>query len=92
MIKLLPCPFCTAPAYSFIYDDHDMREWHSRKCGNEECPADELIIQALTPREADAKWNTRAPQAIRIPFSFFSEAEREMIQAANPGKIIEDVA
>ena len=34
----------------------------------------------------------RAPQVIRIPFSFFSEAEREMIQAANPGVRIEDVA
>ena len=31
------------------------------------------------------------PQVIRIPFSFFSEAERELIRAANPGKIIEDV-
>ena len=32
------------------------------------------------------------PQVIYIPFSFFSEAERELIRAANPGKIIEDVA
>ena len=33
-----------------------------------------------------------SPQVIRIPFSFFSVAERELIQAANPGVPIEDVA
>ena len=98
MIKLLPCPFCggvaDADADTVSEGEHDWQTcWVECTACKVRIEDDRCVCHHADKRgKMLARWNTRAPHVIRIPFSFFSEAEREMIQAANPGVPIEDVA
>ena len=101
MIKPLPCPFCSYAEITVV--DGSTFRWRHAACENCGSYGPEVRAQTLgrgtkenwdsvAVHDATYMWNIRTPQTIRIPFSFFSEAERELIQAANPGKIIEDAA
>lgn len=61
--ELLPCPFCGSEGKRYDYEDHGGRfTVYNVLCGNDECPASELVVSSVECQDvADAMWNRRAP-------------------------------
>lgn len=61
MTELKRCPFCGGEATRSEYEDHGGRFWnYNVLCGNDNCPAGEVIASSIESQAAaDAKWNKR---------------------------------